>query len=102
MSVAKEDLDALQILWVEDVNSHDLPRLITLRYLLELRSECHLAHFFSMPYCITTWNNTVSFVDQLVQSIYVDDLTSGANTEEEAQLLAMKARELLAQAGFNL
>ena len=37
-----------------------------------------------------------------IRSIYVDDLTSGADTEEEALLLAVKARERLGEAGFNL
>ena len=37
-----------------------------------------------------------------IRSIYVDDLTAGADTEEEALLLVMKARERLGEAGFNL
>eukprot|EP00731_Ephydatia_muelleri_P001922 Em0001g1922a len=42
-----------------------------------------------------------SFVDQFVRSVYVDDITSGADTEEALEL-AMKSRQRLAEAGFNL
>ena len=60
-----------------------------------------------MPPCNITLNTTEatsdpSFVDMFIRSIYVDNLTSGADTEEEAQLLAMKARGQLGEAGFNL
>ena len=37
-----------------------------------------------------------------IHSIYVDNLTSGEDTEGEALLLAMKAKERLGEAGFNL
>ena len=41
-------------------------------------------------------------MDKFIRSIYVDDLTSGADTEDEALSLYTKARVRLAQAGFNL
>ena len=47
-------------------------------------------------------NSDPSFVDKFIRSIYVDDLTSGADTEEEAQALSVKAVSRLAEVGFNL
>ena len=104
VSVAEGDRDALRFLWLEDIKSH-LPRLITLRFarvvfgvssspfLLNATLQHHMEHYR---------NSDPSFVNKFVRSIYVDDLTSGSDTEEEALLLAKKARERLAEAGFNL
>ena len=101
VSVAEEDRDALHSLWVEDIKS-PLPRLVIARvvfgvssspFLLNATLQCHIERYRS---------SDPSFVDMFIRSIYVDDLTSGADTEEEALLLAMKARERLGEAGFNL
>ncbi|KAL5491929.1 hypothetical protein EMCRGX_G017305 [Ephydatia muelleri] len=104
VSVAEQDRDALRFLWLEDIKSH-LPRLIILRFarvvfgvssspfLLNATLQHHMEHYR---------NYDPSFVNKFVRSIYVDDLTSGSDTEEEALLLAKKARERLAEAGFNL
>ena len=95
VSVAEEDRDALRFLWVEDINS-PLPRLVTLRFarvvfgvsssplLLNATLQHHIERYRS---------SDSSFVDMFIRSICVDDLTSGTDTEEEALLLAMKARE---------
>ena len=47
-------------------------------------------------------NSYPFFVDKFICSIYVDDLTSGAATEEDAVVLSVKAVSLLAEVGFNL
>lgn len=46
--------------------------------------------------------NDPAFMNMFSHSIYVDDLTLGGTTEEEALVVITKAREQLAAAGFNL
>lgn len=43
-----------------------------------------------------------NFVDKFIRSIYVDDLTSGAATEEEALALSVKVASRLVEVDFNL
>ena len=43
-----------------------------------------------------------ALVDKLLRSFYVDDLVTGADTEEEAFLLYSDAKALMKEGGFNL
>eukprot|EP00731_Ephydatia_muelleri_P005509 Em0002g1685a len=82
VSVAQEDRDALRFFWVDDITA-SLPDL----------SPCDLLGVFSSPFLL---NATIRrhvegyragnplFVDKFIHSIYVDDLTSGSDTEEGA------------------
>ena len=42
------------------------------------------------------------FVETFLRSIYVDDLSSGGDTDEEAYELYIKSKVRLAEGGFNL
>ncbi|KAL5472994.1 hypothetical protein EMCRGX_G027441 [Ephydatia muelleri] len=104
ISVSEEDRDALRFLWVEDLSSH-LPRLVTLRFarvVFGVSSSPFLLNATLRYHMERYRTSDPSFVDQFVRSVYVDDITSGADTEEEALELAMKSRQRLAEAGFNL
>ena len=46
--------------------------------------------------------NTPSLVERLLNSIYVDDVTYGANTEDEAYQLFTVSTRIFAEGGFNL
>ena len=97
VSVAQEDRDALRFFWVDDITA-SLPDL----------SPCDLLGVFSSPFLL---NATIRrhvegyragnplFVDKFIHSIYVDDLTSGSDTEEGAIDLYTKC---MAEAEFNL
>lgn len=104
ISIAEEDRDALRFLWVEDLSSH-LPRLITLRFarvVFGVSSSPFLLNA-TMRYHMEKYRTSdPPFVDQFVRSVYVDDMMPGADTEEEALEFAMKSRQWLAEAGFNL
>ena len=102
VSVAAENRDALRFLWVEDINS-PLSRLVTLRFarvVFGVSSSPFLLNATLQHHTERYRSSDSLFVDMFIRSIYVDDLTSGADTEEEALLLAMKARERLGEAGF--
>lgn len=43
-----------------------------------------------------------SFVDTFIRSLYVDDITYGANDDDEAYTLYSKSKSRLATGGFNL
>ena len=93
VSVAKEDRDALHFLWVEDIIS-PLPRLVTLRFawvVFSVSSSPFLLNATLQHHIERYRSSDPSFVDMFIRSIYVDDLTSGADTEEEALFLAMQA-----------
>ena len=104
VSVAEEDRDVLRFLWVDNVSS-PLPKLVTLRFarvVFGVSSSPFLLNATLQHHVERYRSSDPSFVDMFIRSIYVDDLTSGADTEEEALRLATKARERLGEAGFNL
>ena len=43
-----------------------------------------------------------ALIDTLLQSIYVDDVTCGADSEEEAYQLYVQSKKIFAKGGFNL
>lgn len=51
-------------------------------------------------HCYTESNSTV--VKRLLQSTYVDDIVSGADTDEEAFEMYVEAKDIFKQGGFNL
>ena len=104
VSVAEEDHDALQFLWVEDIHSQ-FPRVITLRFarvVFGVSASPFLLNATLRHHIENYREGDPAFVDRFIRSIYVDDLTSGADTEDEALSLYTRARVRLAQAGFNL
>ena len=104
VSVAEEDRDVLRFLWVDNISS-PLPKLVTLRFarvVFGVSSSPFLLNATLQHHIERYRSSDPSFVDTFIRSIYVDDLTSGADNEEEALRLAIKARERLGEAGFNL
>ena len=94
----------MRFLWVKDVNKSD-PDLQILRFtrvvigvsaspfLLNATVKHHLHKFLG---------SNEEVVKRLLQSTYVDDIISGADTEEEAFKLYTQAKEIFRQGGFNL
>ena len=104
VSVAEEDRDVLRFLWVDNISS-PLPKLVTLRFarvVFGVSSSPFLLNATLQHHIERYTSSDPSFVDTFIRSIYVDDLTSRADNEEEALRLATKARERLGEAGFNL
>lgn len=104
IAMTEKDRDVLRFLWVDDV-SKEHPETIVLRFtrvvfgvssspfLLNATIRYHLEkHAVIHP----------DLVRKLLRSTYVDDIVTGAESEEAAYELYKKAKELLLGAGFNL
>ncbi|KAL5497136.1 hypothetical protein EMCRGX_G013555 [Ephydatia muelleri] len=104
VSVAKKDMDVLRFLWVDNIHA-DLPNLQVLRFtrvvfgvasspfLLNATLRYHLEMYRSADQEI---------VDKLERALYVDDVTYGADSVEDAFLLYTKSKLWLKEGGFNL
>ena len=103
VSVAKDDRDSLRFLWIDDISKN--PEVVTFRFtrvvfgvssspfLLNATIRYHLeAHLENHPF----------IVERLLKSFYVDDVVTGASTEDEAFSLYQTAKEILKEGGFNL
>ena len=104
ISMTERDRDVLRFLWVEDV-SNSVPETIVLRFtrvvfgvgsspfLLNATIRRHLEkHAAVHP----------ELVSKLLRSTYVDDIVTGADSDEAAYRLYKESKEILQEAGFNL
>ena len=104
ISVAEPDQDSLRFLWVDDIAKNP-PAVCMLRFtrvvfgvssspfLLNATIKYHLQQFE---------DSHPDLVQKLAQSTYVDDIVTGANSEDEAFHLYEDAKEQLLRGGFNL
>ena len=104
VSVCKEDRDALWFLWVEDVQKTS-PVPVVMRFthvvfgvsaspfLLNATINHHLEKYL---------NRYPDLINTLLWSIYVDDVTYGADGESEAYQLYTLSKKVFAEGGFNL
>jgi len=104
ISVAKKDRDVLRFLWYKDVHADHLD-------LMELRFARVIFGVSSSPFLL---NATIrhhlemyeatqpDLIKKLRRSLYVDDLASGAEDEEQAFQMFAMSKEILKEAGFNL
>ena len=104
ISVVMKDRDALRFLWVKDI-VQEPPEVCIMRFarvvfgvssspfLLNATVRYHLEHFReSHP----------ELVQNLLRSTYVDDIITGADSEDEALNLYVDAKSVFRQGGFNL
>ena len=104
VSVRESDRDALRFLWAHDAKE-DPPKVRPLRFtrvvfgvssspfLLNATLEYHLERYR---------DSHPDLIQLLLGSFYVDDLTTGANSEEEAHSVYVAAKGILKEGGFNL
>ena len=104
ISMAEKDRDVLRFLWIDDI-VRDQPEIVVLRFarvvfgvsaspfLLNATIRHHIEKFSrSHP----------ELVRKLLQSTYVDDIVTGADSETLAYQLYKGAKDVLKQGGFNL
>ena len=104
ISVAPNDRDVLRFLWLNDVFQEN-PDIVKLRFtrvvfgvspspfLLNAMIKHHLEKYsISHP----------ELVKILTQSIYVDDMVFGADTDKDAYTLYASSKEILGHGSFNL
>ena len=104
ITVQKENQDVLRFLWVKDLKS-DALEVTILRFtrvvfgvsaspfLLNANIKHHTERY-SIEY--------PKLVNLFMRSIYVDDVSYGADDEDTAFELYMMSKEILAKGGFNL
>ncbi|KAL5475814.1 hypothetical protein EMCRGX_G025680 [Ephydatia muelleri] len=104
IKVADEDRDALRFLWLEDVGS-EIPRVKVFRFtrvVFGVASSPFLLNA-TLKYHIQRYSaSDQAFISKFQQSIYVDDVTFGACSVNEAFELYTKSKSYLAEGGFNL
>ena len=104
ISVAESDRDVLRFLWVDDLTK-DPPDVRTFRFtrvmfgvssspfLLNATIKYHLPHYLeSHP----------DLIQGLLRSTYVDDIITGASSEDEAFDLYTQSKEIPRRGRFNL
>ena len=104
VSVAKEDRDVLRFLWFDDVKK-EYPEIIVLRFarvVFGVSSSPFLLNATVKHHVERYGEEDPEFVETFLRSIYVDDLSSGGDTDEEAYQLYIKSKVRLAEGGFNL
>ena len=104
IGIDKQDQDALRFLWYDDVTKPQL-EILTLKFtrvmfgllpspfLLNATIRHHLNKYASTH---------PDLVKRISESMYVDDVVSGADTMEEAVTMFRESRALLSEGSFNL
>ena len=102
VSVREEDRDALHFLWVDNIEKSvpDIQEMRFTRVVFGVSSSPFLLNATISHHLNKYRNRYPDLVDTLMHSIYVDDVTFGANTEDEAYQLF--STRLFAEGGFNL
>ena len=102
--VSSDDINCLRFLWVNDLNAVE-PEIVFMRFLRVVFG------LLSSPFLLGgTWQHHIkryqpddpAFVEKLLKSLYVDDLTSGSNSVKEAFELFLKSKACLSEASFHL
>ena len=104
IAVKKEDRDVLRFLWVDDVNSAE-PKIVEYRFarvVFGVTSSPFLLNATLFKHITSYEGEDPEFVNQMLRSLYVDDLSVSLEDVDKACQLYLKSRERMAQGGFNL
>ena len=104
VSVSEQDRDVLRFLWVDNVDDH-LPNIVPMRFtrvVFGVSSSPFLLNATINHHLLTYQNSHPALVDTLSRSIYVDDVTYGADSDDAAYELHTVSRKIFAEGGFNL
>ena len=104
VSVTPGDRDVLRFLWVDDIRKK-LPEVLVLRFtrvVFGVSSSPFLLNATIRHHVEKYKDSDPAFVETFIRSIYVDDVTFGANDDDGAFDLYKKAKKILADGGFNL
>lgn len=103
ISVAEDDRNVLRFLWFHEPfkENSEVIELRFTRVTFGLSSSPFLLNA-TLKYHITEYQNEdPEFVEKLLQSLYVDDIATGDEDEDETYRLYMKLKLRLAKGGFN-
>lgn len=99
VSVCEQDRDALRFLWVNDVEKIS-PVIVPMRFTRVGFgvSASPFLHNASVTHHFLKYQKSYpAIVDTLLRSIYVDDVTYGADSNEEAYQLHVLSKQIFAQ-----
>ena len=103
LGINEKDRDALRLLWFDDVRK-DNPGLLKLRFqrlAFGLKSSPAILGATIMHHLSLHDQENIT-VKKLKEDLYIDDLTTGAETVAEAKELYMEAKRIMQNGGFNL
>ena len=104
IAVRKEDRDVLRFLWVGDVNSAE-PKIVEYRFarvVFGVTSSPFLLNATLLKHIPSYEREDPEFVNRMLRSLYVDDLSLSLEDVDKAFELYLKSRKRMAQGGFNL
>lgn len=104
VSVVEEDRDVLRFLWFDDAKKEN-PKVFVLRFarvVFGVTSSPFLLNATVKHHVERYEDDDPEFFETFLRSIYVDDLSTGGDTDEEAFQLYIKSKVRLAEGGFNL
>jgi len=104
VSVTDSDRDMLRFLWVDDVNKA-LTTIMQMQYtrvVFDVSTSPFLLNATIYHHLQQYRDIYPDLVSTLTKSIYVDDVTYGAEGEEEAYKLYVLSTKVFAEGGFNL
>ena len=104
ISVTPTDRDVLRFLWVDDVLK-DAPTIQTYRFtrvVFGISSSPFLLNA-TIKHHLEKYGETYpQFVQLFLRSVYVDDVSFGADNDDDAYKLYLKSKTILREGGFNL
>ena len=104
VSVAEDDCDSLRFLWIDNISKEN-PEVVIFwftRVVFGVSSSPFLLNATIWYHLEAHLENHPFIVERLLKSFYVDDVITGAPTEDEAFSLYQMAKEILKEGGFNL
>ena len=104
VGVAEKDRDALRFLWMKDVHAKEItvrPLRLT-RVVFGVCSSPYLLNYTIRHHLLQYQSSHPELIKKLIESFYVDDVVTGAPTEEEAFQLYTYSKSILKDGAFNL
>lgn len=104
IGIHPDDRDALRFLWFKNVEERN-PEMVVYRFcrlVFGLRPSPSILGSTIQHHLSLYEHEQPEIVKELQDSLYVDDLTSGADTEKDAFNLYLSAKNIMAKGGFNL
>lgn len=97
------DRDVLRFLWVDDI-SKSAPNICVLRFTRVAFGVSASPFLLNATLChhLKKYSSSHPGTTRILQSLYVDDMIAGANTEEEAFELYVQSKKIFQDAEFNL
>ena len=104
IAVEERDRDVLRFLWVNEINDEDITirRLRFTRVVFGVCSSPFLLNSTIRHHLERYLTSHAGLIKKLIESFYVDDVVTGASTEEEAIQLYSESKSVLKDGAFNL